>query len=770
MDWNNILEELTDQVGSLRGAAPESAPPLNAAVTIYTLDIPDFVEIPHPVFGNVSRIQVIKHSADFSLVTDSDKRSELLKTHILCTFSSGKEKLFYYSEKNLRWWESMIRKFPKYGGTVDDVHSYKGIHKELLRPDDLMERFRKSLKARPGSVPQSPDEIKQAFKTFSEPFEIIKYESIYNENEKKFYPRLRALIPKLLMSALRHHFDDSRLMSDEAPLLVSIGSGSGDDLAAAKRYLEEQGIKPQTLGIEISPELVRKGNERFPDYNIIEGDALQSAALIRDHKGSANAVTLVIAEGLLNRQALLGGTYAALRVLHQLMQDGVADMVVIAGLTNLLVNAETASASGWTAYQVMLPVELEEDKAPFVPDFYLDTEGNYGKYAYIGSNKKTVLVPSLVLIRPDFENQMNALEARSLKRSQSGKFTTLDLSMFGLPLKAIEYFSQNPKLAGITQIDLSWSYLEDNQIDLLIDQLQNYPELVHIAASGFEPWYENMLERVKKLNKYKFIKRLDSQYPEELPSLSPHLARQIKQYGNMPNTRIFTPTGHKVRFELDNPPEPAQWQQDAGVSELNDLEQQGYTKNLLSLLNNAKLKLLPTRGDGSCLYHALAMQMETGDGYDLRQQLSSYLTSNEETFVRNNPVFSGDQFSLLLEEVRSQNAWGDIRIALAVAQMSGRRVIVVYPQTQGSEVRTMVFSPGGQGIDSLPEDISSQDIFLVHNGQGHWLAAIYGESDELQAVNEEVLSGASGMQVSNDGSLLTLTGLFLLKINTNSDL
>ncbi|UYM17851.1 OTU domain-containing protein [Endozoicomonas euniceicola] len=771
-DWNNILEELTTEVDYLRPAkANESTPPLNAAVTIYTLDIPDTVQLLHPVYNNVTRIQVIEHFADFFKVTDADRRSESLKTHILLTFFSGKEKLFYVPEEKRYWWKSMSHKFQHYGGSLNNVHNYEQIHKTLLKPDDLTKKLAESLKITPDSASNSKDEIRQVLRELSESYEIARDESSYLDIGKQFYPRLRELVPKLLFSALKHHFEESRLMSDKPPLLVSLGCGSGEDITAASRYLKTQGIEPQTLGIEVSSKLVKAGDEKFPDYNIIQGDALQSAALIRDHKAelgiSSEALTLVIAEGLLNRKVLFGGTYAALRVLQQLIQDGVADMVVIAGQRNLLVDADTASASGWSAYQVMLPIELDTKKRiPSVP-----VKENYRKYEYIGSNKKTIFVPSLVLVRPNNDDQMEAVEARSLKRSRGAKLTTLDLSMFGLPLKAIEHFSDTSNTSGITQIDLSWSYLEDNQIDLLIEQLERYSELKHIAASGFEPWFETFEERIETIKRYKLIKRLDSQYKEELPSLPPYLARHMGQYEGMPNELVVNPKSRKVRFECYKPPKPSQWQQDAEVSQLNHEDQEGYSENLQTFLNNAQLKLLSTPKDGSCLYHALAGQTETGNGHALRQQLSSYLTRNAERFTRENPVFAGDEFSRLLGEIRNQNEWGNIRIALVMAQMSGRRVIVLYPQMRGSKISTMVFNPDGQGMDSFPDHISSNDIFLVHNGQGHWLGAIHGVSDGLQAANEEVLSEASGMPVSNDRSLLNLASLLLLLgVRTNSGL
>ncbi|MCW7554876.1 OTU family ubiquitin thioesterase [Endozoicomonas gorgoniicola] len=442
-------------------------------------------------------------------------------------------------------------------------------------------------------------------------------------------------------------------------------------------------------------------------------------------------------------------------------------MVVIAGQRNLLVDADTASASGWSAYQLMLPVELDiKERIPSVP-----VKENYRQYKYISSNKKTTFVPSLVLVRLNNDDQMEAVEARSLKRSRGAKLTTLDLSMFGLPLKAIEHFSDTSNTSGITQIDLSWSYLEDNQIDLLTEQLERYSGLKHIAASGFEPWFETFKERIENLNRYKLIKRQDSQYKEELPSLPPHLARHMGQYKGMPNELVVNPKSRKVRFECYKPPKPSQWQQDAEVSQLNHEDQEGYSENLQTFLNNAQLKLLSTPKDGSCLYHALARQTETGNGHALRQQLSSYLTRNAENFTRDNPVFAGDEFSRLLGEIENQDEWGNIRIALVMAQMSRRRVIVIYPQMRGSEIGTMVFNPDGQGMDSLPDDISSNDIFLVHNGRGHWLGAIHGVSDDLQAANEEVLSDASGMRVSNNSSLLNLASFLLLfGVRTNSGL
>ncbi|MCW7555175.1 hypothetical protein NX722_21610 [Endozoicomonas gorgoniicola] len=271
-DWNNILEELTTQIADLHGAmASEQNIPRNAAVTIHTLDIPDTVQLLHPVYNNVTRIQVIEHSADFFQVTDADRRSESLKTHILLTFSSGKEKLFYFSEENRYWWKSMSHKFQLYGGSLNNVHNYEQIHKTLLKSDDLLKKLAESLKITPDSASKSKDEIRQALRELSESYEIARDESNYLDIGKQFYPRLRELVPKLLFSALKHHFEESRLTPDKPPLLVSLGCGSGEDITAASRYLKTLGIDPQTLGIEISSELVKAGYKKFRNCSKLTG-------------------------------------------------------------------------------------------------------------------------------------------------------------------------------------------------------------------------------------------------------------------------------------------------------------------------------------------------------------------------------------------------------------------------------------------------------------------------------------------------------------------
>ena len=720
-DWENFLPKLQNLINHTTPISTHPhPPPINAAVDVSSLDIPDKYDLLSPEGGHLIRIEFIIHSVDFKQITDREDRNAKTQTNILCTLSTGENQLLSISKEQEEQWIKIIQDFPKYGGIYNSVLFCKSIHQDTVCREEYDFRF-------PGEIAKLQAAITRLGMQMCRnnqhsctidhliSFQKVRDESNYTDDLKKFYRWHREKLSELLLSAVSNNQHVDQLVRYHGAILFCLGCGSGNDLESATSTLQTNGIDVQSIGIEIRPELVEKGLKQFPNYKFIQGNALNSAELILKEKSSrdigSEIPTLIMAEGLLTRQ-VLRGPYESLQVLQELVQEGVADIVVIGGLASLLVNGEIATAAGWKSTTIML-----------YPDVILQNK----------SRKHDILI---VLEKKMLEQQMEDIYSRSQRRSRSRAFTTLDLSMFGLPLSAIQHFLQKQEIQTIKQIDLSWSYLKKSEINQMLTLLSAFPTLTHITTSGFEPWYELFSEKAKALNQFILLKRTDNKYKHELPSFDPHTARLFGQYDGLPNRSVFKPTQSEITDKTT-------WTQDIAISHLAPPTQNLYHQNLLEIINDVQISLQATPKDGLCLFHSVATQLRITEPL-LRASLLHHITHSQANIEQMIPAFSGEQFQVLVQELE-RGAWGDEKIAPLIALFYKKRVILIYPNSQTGSVNVSVFNPDGSGSNALPDDINNSDIIIVHNGQGHWLGANLnsgnGSSHNFQTHNQQLISG-----------------------------
>ncbi len=525
--WDDdIISKLQNLVSKLSLVDKiEKVPPINAAVDISSLKIPDTVNLLASDMKKIAAIEFIIHSTDFRLHTDQASRAKNTQTHVLCHFSTGEKKIFCIQPEHWCQWLEIVRDFPLYGGTYNAVFWYELIQQETVSREEHDRRLDSELERIKPQIPRYATNLlrqqRQVHFAHLMSFQQVRDELNYTKDVKSFYHWHRTQISRLLMAALTNNSHYYELARQKGTCLFCIGCGSGLDIDAASKGLRQAQLAVQSYGIEINPQLVEKGQKQYLDYNIIHGDALNSAQLILQEKSKfsfpPDAPTLVVAEGLLTRE-VLKGPYESLHVLHELIQEGVADIVVIGGLSSLTVNSEIATAAGWFATTVML-----------YPDETIH-------------NRIKKHSSMLVLEKNSPAQQMSDIHARSIRRSRSGVFSILDLSLSGLPVLAVKHFLQQEGSRAIKHVDLSWSYLTTSQIDELIDLMAGFPSLTHVTVSGFEPWYEAFVKKIKSADFVTLIKRTDNLYPAELPSFEPHIARLFRQYTTLPNVLIFKPS------------------------------------------------------------------------------------------------------------------------------------------------------------------------------------------------------------------------------------
>ena len=528
----------------------------------------------------------------------------------------------------------------------------------------------------------------------------------------------RPQLTRLMHAALEDHPELKQKALEKGINLYCLGCGGGEDVRVFHRSIQDQGYDVHVTGIEQSGLLCRNGASEC--YSIREttrflnADAHDAARVIRESRQKTEGITIVVAEDFLVQQ-VLPGPYSGLKILHQLIQPGVADMVVIGGVHHPLVNERIASAAGWSVQEVPIYHSYS------ITLYLVRPELNKGT---------SVSTPAFVLTRPSQDSEWNRLIHRCLHRStkistdgryfQSNQFIrTLDLSMSGLPNKGLKLFLDKKKVQDITQVDLSYTYLDENQLDETINLLPGFPNLVHVMVSGFEPWYEAFLKAVKMTGRFKLVLRKDNQYRHELPAVDPDTAKLLGQFKTMPNERVFVPPRQAIYSEILDAPA---WTTDIDSGYLTPGLLSAYRRRLLEILTRHNIQLQETPGDGLCFFHAIAQQLHIHEE-DLRAALYNHMIANGEEIQTQFPQFAGEAFIELLLEL-SQGAWGDAGQAQLTAWVFNKRVILFYFNSQTGAVLIQILNPDGTVTQPniIPPDISQNDIILIHNGQGHWLA------------------------------------------------
>ena len=546
----------------------------------------------------------------------------------------------------------------------------------------------------------------------------------------------RPQLARLVNAALEDHPELKRKALEKGVNLFCLGCGGGEDVRVCHKSMRDQGYDVHVTGIERLRFLC--WNAESECHSIRETtsflceDAHNSAGLIRQHRQKPEGITIVVAEDFLVQQ-VLPGPYSGLKILQQLIQPDIADMVVIGGVHHPLVNHRIASAAGWSVEGVRI---YHSDS---LTGYFAPPELNEGK---------TSSTPAFVLTRPDLESEWIRLQQKGLRRStkvitdgvrfQFGQFMkTLDLSMAGLPNQGLNLFLDQKKSLDITQVDLSYAHLDEYQLDKTINLLLGFPSLVHVMVSGFEPWYEAFLQATKTTGRFKLVLRKDNQYRHELPALDPGTAKLLGQYKVIPNERVYAPEPGKVQSPPKNTPA---WTADIDSGYLSPELLPTYQKQLLEILLSHNIQLQETTPDGLCFFHAMALQLHIHES-ELRAALYNHLVLNQQEIQISFPQFAGEQFTQLMAELL-QGVWGDAGQAQLAAWVFNRRIILLYFHSQTGGVQVQVLNPDGsvQQSETLPEDFTGNDIVLTHNGQGHWLGAGGNAADtDLQQNNMALL-------------------------------
>ena len=697
-------------------------PPINAAAKFYELDLRSKPSIPING-GAVKKLIVILYSKDFHQLTDKKKRNCTYWVYAILVFKDD-EKLLYAPSNDLEFTFLSIvsKKISKMGGIIKLPFYSPTIHQKLLSREESDRRTVAIPNDRLQELMQKAFEDGSRSIDLLLPFTSVRDEKDYRSHETNFYVKHRKQLARLLLEALQQHPLLASRAKASKPLLVCLGCGSGNDLRVTHQLLLNAGITTTPFGIEIQPDLVAKGNKGHKEYHLIQGNALYAADLIRSLQ-KEQSLTLVMAEGLLTRQ-VLQGPYTGLQVIHQVAQ--VADIVVIGGYASLLVDDRITNAAGWSTETVMIYDDIHEKDSW-----------------------------ALALTRSSQESQMSEILRRSRLRSDPGRFFSLDLSMSGFPITALGYFLTQPEAAQTTEVDLSWSYLENKQMDSVFSLLAGFPLLRYIIISGYEPWYQELFTRIKAYDRFRMFARVDNLYEDDLPTFEVDIARLLGQYQNLPHKLLFFPSHNEQDEGVSVGEESENWQNEIDVSYVSPQAQNAYTEQLSQILHNHQLLLQQTPGDGLCFYHALSQQMgiETAQ---LQSSLVNHLTHHQSALLFQLPI-GVNQYQRLIQEIRD-NAWADPIIAALVAMIYKRRVILIYPNSDSGNATVQVYNPDGTGSEAPPQDLDSQDLFLIHNGQGHWFGASHSpELPEIYVNNQQLLSPSGTAENYNIMSEVTDT-------------
>lgn len=177
-----------------------------------------------------------------------------------------------------------------------------------------------------------------------------------------------------------------------------------------------------------------------------------------------------------------------------------------------------------------------------------------------------------------------------------------------------------------------------------------------------------------------------------------------------------------------------------------------YHESLSSILVNNNIHLQETSSDTLCFFNAVAMQLPVATA-DLRGALLNHIQSHQ-SMIQQLVGYEGDQFNNLVTEIE-HGQWGDVGLAPLIAWAFKVRVVVIYFNSLNGQVQTTVYQAEQEGetvtfpeSSDIPADLGANDVILVHNGLGHWLAGSVGDplTYPQQLNNDELLNPMAPFQ------------------------
>ena len=705
---------------------PSSVPdPLyNQAVLLTTLDLPDAIDFRNENSRRIVRIESYLLSTNFIAVSDPEKRAKAQHYRIIFTDDTGKKTAYQIKGKADEWQKGMAQS-AVLGARIDRTFFYKNAHFELLdlnlsSSDDF-----------PQYTPQ-----KKYWPSADTEYAFVSTSSRdlgpnSDTNIAKFMKWHRGVIARLMIAALNDSPDLKQKALAAGCNVFCPGCGQGEDMFSCLEALKKVNIPASATGIDKNLEFIKTARKKWR-YNrnmqFLQGDASHLVEIMTDRRTPlTGGINIFVAEDFLVHQ-VLPGAYVALQILHQLIQPQIADMVIIGGLHIPLVSERIALAAGWDVQQI----EIYHSRA-------------VSKYSSARSIEEVAdgfeesrAVPAFVLKHQPEDLMMEKVYQWSLRRSAAldstpGVLTTLDLSMSGLTVDALRHFLTHQQKLSVRVIDLSYSYIDEQQLSTVVNLLMGFPALEEVMASGFEPWYPALFKAIEAQQRLKLVARKDNDYRYELPSLDPETARLFGHYTSIPAMEIFPPESTQVSASQ----KPVTLQHEYASGYLSHELLTAYHQQMLEVLSLNDLQLYDTPSDDLCFFHAVAMQLGMATS-DLQATLINHLLFNQATIETEFPAFSGGQFQTLIADLEG-GLWGSAGLAPLLAWIFNKRIIVLYFNSSSGQVAVQVYNPDGSGSETLvtdsrsalPEGLNEKDIVLVHNGLGHWLAAsnLHGDID-----------------------------------------
>ncbi len=509
--WKDFLPDLQKGIDNLESVRKPDAPPTKRAhVRVMTLSLPRRKKLYSPTGKFVHELKLIDYAYPPRSKGEGKRNGWM---YVLLKHKSG-HKLYKCPVSDSEKWVKARNVWPRYGATQDNVFYTPMMgHSPVLIDESELGRVKKIVK-------EAKIHPVMSEKTY-----------FAKEKAKMFYEWHRPIVSDILLNAVKSLPNLHKVAKQRGVFLFALGTGSGDDLDIVDKALEKEGIRSRSYGIEIYKCLIKEGKKKYPHLHFIQGDAASPAEIIiktkkeaikKAKKTAMRKPTIVVAEGFLTRQ-VLSGAQEGLEVLQELIQDGVADVVVISGLAAPLVNEHIARAAGWEATPLMI--------------HYPDN--------FAGLNTTAEYNPALVLNRPSESDYLDGLVEDFEKSLEDDPEGVIDLSMSAKPWLLLKHIRK--KLGDINQvckIDLSFSYMPREQysakLDSIIKNLGSFSGLQQVILSGREHWYKAFAKKIrrhKSVRNFEIALRKDIGYENELPVLNAEL-RSVLLGKRHPEVRV----------------------------------------------------------------------------------------------------------------------------------------------------------------------------------------------------------------------------------------
>lgn len=364
----------------------------------------------------------------------------------------------------------------------------------------------------------------------------------YNEKERQFYDKLHPKIAPLLVERIRANPKHLEQAKKEGVCVVSLGCGDGKDMAACREALSKAGFDYSGIGVDYNPFLLEENRKKNPKDIFIEANIKTIGETFNrlshdDTIKIGKKLLVFIALGLFTRSSFKG-SYEALKVFQQLEMGNV---LIMSGWESLLITKYSATSAGWNTN---------------FSNHCFGMGWLPGDYRLIG-----------VCERQFADEELGNTLAKSRARAKnSDRFSILDLSLTQNPLERCSNFLKKyPDLAQqVTQIDLSWSQMSEEDINSLLSLIPQFPKITHITTFRHDPWakyFEKELEKLISINSslssLKLIVRMDSTCEHEISPLTVPLCRMLGIYETMPNDLVLPKTPADVNNQSKEEVKPS---------------------------------------------------------------------------------------------------------------------------------------------------------------------------------------------------------------------